>query len=156
MKLSYISVCNRDTYAYVSSARLRNVCMSIFMVLIIQNVHLEMAMWQLGDSVNAIENYSADSVKTAENGWTNWQISVPRALAAKSIREGNAGDEMANYLRLLFISFLLNISKPHKIVATFETSNHRNCKYVYHPIFILQKTSFLFKTTNFRPFYLFI
>ena len=44
IKLSYISVCNRDTYAHVSSASVSNVCMLIFMVIIIQNVHLEIAM----------------------------------------------------------------------------------------------------------------
>ena len=44
LKLSYISVCNRDTYAHVSSASVSNVCMSIFMVIIIRNVHLEIAM----------------------------------------------------------------------------------------------------------------
>ena len=41
IKLSYISVCNRATYAQVNSC---NVCMSIFMVIVIQNVHLEIAM----------------------------------------------------------------------------------------------------------------
>ena len=47
IKLSYISVCNRDNYAHVSSASVSNVCISIFKVIVFQNVHLEIAMRKL-------------------------------------------------------------------------------------------------------------
>ena len=86
IKLSYISVCNRDIYAHVSSASVSNACISIFMVIIIQNMHLEIAVRKFSDNdyrkkknmhsantVNAVENYSAKSVNTAGNGWINWQ-----------------------------------------------------------------------------------
>ena len=44
IKFSYTSVCNCDIYAHVSSASVSNICMSVFMIIVVQNAHLEITM----------------------------------------------------------------------------------------------------------------
>ena len=65
-------------------------------------------------------------------------------MYAKLIREENAGNKMANYLRLLFISFLLVISKIHKIGASFDTAQITETALT----FIIQYNSLLHKSAK--------